>query len=168
MSVSSDSGEDQSSDQTVADCSTLATATSAAPMEREASPAHATFSDRGARPYQEDAWAHLLLGPGVSAYGVFDGHGGAQVARYCSTHLLSRVAAALAARGAAALAGAPLGAAAHAWALKAAYKAVDAELTRAGGARMCGSTAVAAVVTDNAIYMANCGAFASRLRGCGQ
>ncbi|KIZ06179.1 hypothetical protein MNEG_1784 [Monoraphidium neglectum] len=68
-----------------------------------------------------------------------------------------RVAAALAARGAAALAGAPLGAAAHAWALKAAYKAVDAELTRAGGARMCGSTAVAAVVTDNAIYMANCG-----------
>lgn len=176
--TSSASDDEDTSAQSVFECSTLETATSgrgAAPsfVPRAAGqsdpPVHAAFSDQGGRQYQEDASAHLHLGGGAAAYGVFDGHGGAHVARYCCEHLLARVAAALAAPAgaaspapAAAAAAAPAGAARYAAGLRAAFKQVDSELARSAArdAHMCGSTAAVCVVARDAIYTANCGAWA--------
>lgn len=52
------------------------------------------WSEKGARPYQEDRY-HALRGKGstqASLYGVFDGHGGHRAAQHCKDYLLQCIA----------------------------------------------------------------------------
>jgi hypothetical protein len=52
------------------------------------------WSEKGARPYQEDRY-HAIRGKGTtqaSLYGVFDGHGGHRAAQHCKDYLLQCIA----------------------------------------------------------------------------
>ena len=102
----------------------------------------------------EDAHA-ALSGDGWAAFAAFDGHGSAEAADHCAKRLLPSLAARLVGSGKAGEEPPPPGAVGRA--LRAAFAAADAELAAAGAARLCGTTAVAAVVTRAHILAANCG-----------
>ena len=47
---------------------------------------------KGWRNQNEDAhFVYLDFIPGISLFGVFDGHGGCEVARYCERHFLEEL-----------------------------------------------------------------------------
>lgn len=82
--------------------------------------------------------------------GCFDGHGGDAVSKHLAQHMTQRVSSQLQARDASSNAAA-------AEALAAAFGSIDRELRLAKTARLTGSTAVVALVTNNVIHIASCG-----------
>ncbi|CAL9767726.1 unnamed protein product [Musa acuminata subsp. burmannicoides] len=142
-------------------------ATDAPPLRRASclqSLAHGSMSVLGRRRDMEDAvtevtgLAATAAGAGGYAYfAVYDGHGGAMVARACRDRLHVAVAEEVWRRRAAGEGEGP-----EMWrrALEAGFARVDAEVMEAARAMkkgMVGSTAVVAVVAEKWIVVANCG-----------
>lgn len=132
--------------------------------------------DKGKRVYNEDTCCHGLLqlegssnpqddegsttssstssstAPELLIAGCFDGHGGDLVSKHLAQHMASQVTSQLQGKDISS------NAQVHE-ALSAAFGSIDQELRLAQKARLIGSTAVVAIVSDSMIHIASCGEY---------
>lgn len=106
-----------------------------------------THTDQGLRPYQEDRYCNDFIIGNYRMYGVFDGHGGGQIAETCADVFPGVI-----------LQGMYNGGIDISCVLRNAFHSVDKFVECMGSTvSHVGSTAVVCLVSKNAIYFANAG-----------